>query len=71
MSVGTAVNVTMEDELPRELLVRIGVLSEDPAAEVARIQAEADGRSFGWIAIELGYIHDDTIIDYLALAQSA
>jgi hypothetical protein len=61
----------MEDELVRELLVRIGVLSEADAAEVARAQTEGDSRSFGRIAIELGYVHDDTIIDYLALARSA
>ncbi len=55
----------------RELLVRIGVLSEDDAAEVARVQAEGDGRSFGVLAVELGYVHDDTIIAYLAVASPA
>ena len=52
-------------------LVRIGVLSEDDAAEVARVQAEVDGRSFGVRAVELGYVHDDTIIAYLAVASPA
>ena len=55
----------------RELLVRIGVLSEDDAAEVARVQAEGDGRSFGVLAVELGHVHDDTIIAYLAVASPA
>ena len=61
----------MGDELMRELLVRIGVLSEDDADEVARVKAQGDDRSFGHLAIELGYVHDDTIIDYLAVAAPA
>ena len=61
----------MEDELMRELLVRIGVLSEDDAVEVARVQAAGDARSFGLLAIELGYVHDDTIIDYVSVAAPA
>ena len=61
----------MEDQLMRELLVRIGVLSEDDADEVARVQASGDARSFGRLALELGYVHDDTIIDYLAVATPA
>ncbi len=46
-------------------LVRIGAMTEAQREEVLNIQDEGDDRLFGEIAVDLGYINDQAIMDYL------
>ncbi len=46
-------------------LVQIGAMKEYQVEDVLRVQKAGDGRMFGEIAIELGYINDDAIRRYL------
>jgi hypothetical protein len=51
-----------------DFLVRIGAMKSEQVEEVLRLQKAGDKRRFGEIAIELGYIRDDSIkryVDYL------
>ncbi len=46
-------------------LVQIDAMKEYQVEDVLRVQKAGDGRMFGEIAIELGYINDDAIRRYL------
>ncbi len=46
-------------------LVRIGAMTEEQREEVLKIQNSGDDRMFGEIAVDLGYINDQAIMDYL------
>lgn len=46
-------------------LVRIGAMTEEQREEVLKIQSSGDDRMFGEIAVDLGYINDQAIMDYL------
>jgi hypothetical protein len=48
-----------------DFLVSIGAMKRYQVEDVLRVQASGDGRMFGEIAIELGYINDDAISKYL------
>lgn len=49
-----------------DFLVRIGAMNEEEVAEVLRIQRdEEEPRMFGEIAIELGYIDDVALRNYI------
>lgn len=48
-----------------EFLVRIGALTAEQRDEVLAKQADSPDRLFGEIAIELGYIDDDAVDQYL------
>jgi hypothetical protein len=53
-----------------EFLVQIGAIRQYQIDDVLRLQKEGDGRLFGEIAIELGYINDGAIEKYLAYRHS-
>lgn len=46
-------------------LIRIGAMTKEQAETVLIKQKEGDKRLFGEIAIELGYIDDNAIMEYL------
>jgi hypothetical protein len=48
-----------------DFLVSINAMKRYQVEDVLRVQASGDGRMFGEIAIELGYINDDAISKYL------
>ncbi len=48
-----------------EFLVQIGAMKQFQVDDVLRVQKDGDGRMFGEIAIELGYINDEAIRKYL------
>jgi len=48
-----------------DFLIEIGVMTKAQVDEVIRIQGQGDGRLFGEIAIELGYVDDSAIKRYL------
>lgn len=48
-----------------EALVRIGAMQPYQVDDVLRVQEQGDGRLFGEIAIEMGYIDDEAIRRYL------
>ena len=48
-----------------DFLIEIGVMTRAQVDEVIRAQGQGDGRLFGEIAIELGYIDDSAIKRYL------
>jgi hypothetical protein len=51
-----------------EFLVRIGAMAPGQVEEVLRLQQTGDKRRFGEIAVERGYINNDSIkryVDYL------
>jgi hypothetical protein len=48
-----------------EGLVRLGFLSEKQCEKILELQASGDRRLFGEIALTLGFIDFDTLIDYL------
>jgi len=49
-----------------EFLVRIGVMKEEQVRVVLEEQKKQPGVLFGQIAIELGYINEKAVDDYLA-----
>ena len=53
------------DEKIGEGLCRIGAMTEEQAKIVLRKQAEGDTRLFGEIAVELGFVDVDAILNYL------
>jgi hypothetical protein len=48
-----------------EALVRIGAMTLDQVDQVLKLQQDGDGRLFGEIAIEQGFINDKAIKAYL------
>jgi hypothetical protein len=48
-----------------DFLVSINAMKRYQVEDVLRVQASGDGRMFGEIAIELGYVNDDAISKYL------
>jgi len=48
-----------------EGLVRLGALTQDRCDEILALQASGDKRLFGEIALALGFLDFDTLIDYL------
>jgi hypothetical protein len=48
-----------------EGLVRVGAMTDDQVETVLTKQRRGDNRLFGEIAIELGYVKVNSLIDYL------
>jgi len=48
-----------------EGLVRIGAMTEEQRNHVIEKQNQGDERMFGEIAIDLGFINDEIIINYI------
>jgi hypothetical protein len=48
-----------------EALVRIGAMTPEQVDQVLKLQKDGDGRLFGEIAIEQGFINDKAIKAYL------
>jgi hypothetical protein len=48
-----------------EALVRIGAMTPEQVEEVLKLQKDGDGRLFGEIAIEQGFLNDKAIKAYL------
>ncbi len=48
-----------------EGLVRIGAMTEEQREKVLKMQEEGDERLFGEIAVDLGFIDDQAILDYV------
>lgn len=46
-------------------LVKIGAMTQEQVEDVLQRQKDGDNRLFGEIAIELEYIDDDVIAEYL------
>lgn len=55
----------MESEKIGEGLVRIGAMTKEQRNEVIEKQKNGDGRMFGEVAVELGYINDKIIMEYI------
>jgi hypothetical protein len=52
-----------------EGLIRAGAMTRKQVEAILRRQKAGDSRLFGEIAIELGYVDDRAIIDYLGLKK--
>ncbi len=50
-----------------EFLVKINAMTERQVEEVLKVQEREPDRLFGEIAIELGYIDDDAVKNYIDL----
>ena len=48
-----------------EGLVRIGAIDEEQVKQVLKRQKDGDNRLFGEIAVDLGYVNIEAIIEYL------
>ncbi len=48
-----------------EFLVRIGVMKPYQVEDILQVQENGDGRLFGEIAIEFGYINDEILTKYV------
>ncbi len=48
-----------------EGLVRIGAMTEDQREKILDLQDGGDTRLFGEIAVDLGFIDDQAIMDYI------
>ncbi len=46
-------------------LVRIGAMTEEQREKILDLQDNGDVRLFGEIAVELGFVDDQAIMDYL------
>ena len=55
----------MATEKIGEGLVRIGAMTEEQRNQVIEKQNEGDERMFGEVAIEMGYINDEIIMEYI------
>jgi len=57
----------MSDSTERlgELLVRMGLLTQDQAQEILQYQSEHPGLLFGQIAVRLGYVSNEKLNMYL------
>jgi hypothetical protein len=53
-----------------EFLTRIGVMKGYQVEDVLRAQAAGDRRMFGQIALELGYVQDDSITRFVTYLES-
>ncbi len=56
-----------------DFLIRIKAMNGDQVSQVLQLQQAGDKRRFGEIAVELGYIGDDSLkryLDYLEKAAS-
>jgi hypothetical protein len=56
-----------------DFLIRINAMGSDQVEKVLQLQQAGDKRRFGEIALEQGYISDDSIkryVDYLDKAKS-
>ena len=56
---------SINDEKIGDGLLRIGALTKEQVENILKLQNDGDERLFGVIAIELGYIDDKAISDYL------
>ncbi len=54
-----------------EFFVRIGIITPDQVEEVLKIQKSEPDRLFGEIAIELGYINDKALDEYIASKRAS
>ena len=54
----------MEEKIG-EALVRIGAMTPEQVDQVLKLQQDGDGRLFGEIAIEQGFINDKAVKAYL------
>ena len=52
-----------------EFFVRIGIITPEQVKEVLKIQKSEPDRLFGEIAIELGYINDKALDEYISLKK--
>ena len=50
-------------------LVRIGAMTRSQVNDVLKRQGEDDSRCFGEIAIALGYINDEAVMQYLEIKR--
>lgn len=57
-------NKTIEEKIG-EGLVRVGSMNHDQVETVLTKQRRGDNRLFGEIAIDLGYVKVNSLIDYL------
>ncbi len=48
-----------------EGLVRIGAMTEEQREKILDLQDAGDTRLFGEIAVDLGFINDQAIMDYI------
>jgi len=46
-------------------LVRIGAMTEEQREKILGLQDDGDERLFGEIAVDLGFINDQAIVEYL------
>jgi len=46
-------------------LVRIGAMTEEQREKILALQDDGDERLFGEIAVDLGFVNDQAILDYL------
>jgi len=53
-----------------EFLMQIGAMKQYQVDDVLRVQKEGDNRMFGEIAIELGYVNDDAVKQYIDFKHS-
>ncbi len=58
-----------EKERLGEYLIRIHALSFEQAEEVLRIQQMGSKKKFGEIAVELGYIYDLDMADFIISSE--
>ncbi|MBN1523120.1 MAG: hypothetical protein JW904_01450 [Spirochaetales bacterium] len=54
-----------EDEKIGDGLVRIGAMTKQQVEEILKLQKEGNQSLFGVIAIEMGYIDPDVLMQYL------
>ena len=54
-----------------EFFVRIGIITPDQVEEVLKIQKSEPDRLFGEIAIELGYINDKALDEYISTKRAS
>ncbi|MBN1522921.1 MAG: hypothetical protein JW904_00450 [Spirochaetales bacterium] len=52
-----------------EGLVRIGAMTEEQVYKVLKFQKDGDSRLFGEIAVDLGFVDIQAIIDYLKMTN--
>ena len=54
----------MSDEKTGEGLIRIGSLTQAQVDDVMTRQKQGNGSLFGVIALELGYVDEETLLEY-------
>jgi len=55
---------TVEERIG-EGLIRIGAMNQSQVTDVLKRQKDGDDRLFGEIAVELGYVDVDALLNYL------